>query len=274
MRGALDARRHGRRACCDDARVACCSCCAHAPSNLQSHSRRRGPGRAQERARAAGQREPGQFLALEAALQLPSSGAHIPSGLGTPLSLSDRHLVVGAPGSGLGGAVHLFERGELGWTSAALFPADSLERDARLGTAVALAEDGSEVYASAPGLERVIRFVPGTAGSWVRAETLRAPDAESGEPIGFGGSLAVGDRRLVVGAPLANRGTGRVYAYERTDAGWALSRTLMAEDLERAGFGASVTLRGDHAVVGAPDAYGGDGRAAVFDLARARGTPG
>lgn len=204
---------------------------------------------------------------LEAALQLPSSGAHIPSGLGTPLSLSDRHLVVGAPGSGLGGAVHLFERGELGWTSAALFPADSLERDARLGTAVALAEDGSEAYASAPGLERVIRFVPGTAGSWVRAETLRAPDAESGEPIGFGGSLAVGDRHLIVGAPLANRGTGRVYAYERTDAGWTLSRTLMAEDLERAGFGASVALRGDHAVIGAPDAYGGDGRAAVFDLA-------
>lgn len=203
---------------------------------------------------------------VESAVRLASGDDSSPGGPGTALALSDRHLLVGVPDQGHGGAVHLFERGEDGWVSTSVFPTDSLERDAGLGSAVALSDDGSEAFASAPGLERVLRFAPGGDGIWSRSGVVMPPERGAASSRGFGTALAMDSTRLVVGAPQADEGNGRVFVFERMVSGaWVGSQTLVP-DLERAGFGSSLSVRGDAVVIGAPDAYGAVGRAAFVDL--------
>jgi len=204
--------------------------------------------------------------ALESVLPLTRADDASPSGLGTALALTDRHLLVGTPGHGLGGSVHLFERDDTGWAGTTVFPTDSLERDALLGSAVALSDDGSEAFASAPGLERVIRFSRGSDGTWSRAGDVTPPDAETADAMRFGAALAIDSYHLLVGAPQANGGNGQVFVFERSGSGdWTMSRTLAA-DLEGAGYGSAVAVTEGHAVIGAPGAYGGEGRAAFVDL--------
>ena len=204
--------------------------------------------------------------ALESVLPLNRADDTAPSGLGVALALADRHLLVGAPGHGHGGAVHLFERGDAEWARAAVFPTDSLERDALLGSAVVLSDDGSEVFASAPGLGRVVRLTRGPDRTWSRAGDLTPPDAKTPDALAFGAALSMDTDRLLIGAPQANGGNGHVFVFDRSDSGdWTMSRTLVT-DLEGAGYGSSLAVLGDHAVIGAPGAYGGTGRAAFVDL--------
>jgi len=209
----------------------------------------------------------GQAWTLEAALSVDPEAGGDPTTFGSALALSDGLLLVGSPREGPGGAVHLFERGSSGWTSTASFRADSLEADGLLGTALALSPDGVEAFASAPGRNRVLRLVPDSDGFWQRREELAPPAADDGSALSFGAALALEDDRLVVGAPSSDDGRERVYVLEPGEAGWIHTRTLTADDLDRAGFGTAVALRGDRAVVGAPDAFGNAGRVAVFDLA-------
>ncbi len=202
---------------------------------------------------------------LEAALSLASPDDPL-SAPHTTLSISDQHLLAGAPDQGHGGAVHFFSKGEAGWERSGTFPTDSLERDASLGFAVALTPDGSEAFASAPGLARIIRFQPGDDGVWHRVGAV-LPDPASGvESIAFGAALAVSQTRMVVGDPAAREGSGRAHLFVRDESGWVADRTLEADDLPRSAFGASVALLGERVVIGAPGAYGGDGVAGVFDL--------
>jgi choice-of-anchor B domain-containing protein len=208
---------------------------------------------------------------LEAALRGPDSGGG-PTAFGAAIALGDGRLMVGAPREGPGGAVHLFEHGGSGWTSTAVFRADSLESDGLLGTALALSAESDEAFASAPGRNRVLHFAAGPDAIWRRGQELTPPAGDDEEGLAFGAALALDGDRLVVGAPLAEQGRGRAYVLDRGEGGWTLERTLMADDLNRAAFGTAVALRGDRVVVGAPSAFGNAGRVAVFDL-DAEGAP-
>ncbi|MDX1494030.1 MAG: choice-of-anchor B family protein, partial [Longimicrobiales bacterium] len=205
-------------------------------------------------------RREGEGWALEAALQVDSAA----TGLPTALAIEGEQLVVGSPGEGPGGTVHLFGRVGDKWSRTGVVAADSTETGALLGAAVALS--GGEVFVSAPGRDRVVRLEAGADGAWTRGQLLTPPDDGSGEPRGFGLSLALSGDRLLVGAPGADGGRGRAYTFRREADGWAPGRILAPGDLERAAFGSSVALGDGLAVVGAPSAWGSDGRVAVFDL--------
>ncbi len=81
------------------------------------------------------------------------------------------------------------------------------------------------------------------------AAMLTAPDAAAGDEFGY--DVAVGQQRMVIGAPQA----GAVYLYERDAAGWGYSATLQpAVGSASDHFGGAVGLHGDTVVVGARSA--------------------
>lgn len=208
-------------------------------------------------------RNEGDAWSLEAALRVEGA----PPGFGGALAIDGDRLVVGSPGEGPGGAVYLFERANDAWARAVTLAADSTEAGGGLGAAVALSTTGREAFAGAPGHGRVYRYSVGPDGVWNRTDELAGPGSDEEEREAFGATLALDGNRLLVGAPLADQARGRVYAFERDPAGgWSLGRTLHPGDVDRATFGLAVAVRGDRAVVGAPGADGGRGRAAVFDL--------
>lgn len=195
---------------------------------------------------------------------------HPSSTFAPPLAIGAEHLVVGAPQSGPGGTVSVFSASD-GWERASVIEADSSDADGMLGAAVALDPSGSALFASAPGAGRVVRYSLGADGSWQTSESLLPP--ESGPiALGFGSSMAADGDRLLVGSPFAEEGSGRVYVYRRSDAGWMMERTLTPGDIAGSAFGLSVGLSASVAAVGAPAAFGGDGRVAVYDL-EAGGAP-
>jgi choice-of-anchor B domain-containing protein len=198
---------------------------------------------------------------LESELSLPEGSA----ALGTALALDGDRLVAGTPAQGPGGAVHFFARDNTGWSPAGTFEADSSQVDFQLGTAVVLARSGG-VFASAPGGGRVLRFAAGTGSGWTPRDEILAPAALDATSAAFGTTIAADEGRLLVGAPRADEDRGRAYTYTEADGQWALERTLTPDDIDGAAFGFSVALRGDRAVIGAPSAYGNDGRVAVFEL--------
>lgn len=202
---------------------------------------------------------------LEAALRSHRVAPGGATTFGSALVIGGGRLIVGAPGDGPGGEVHIFEHDGSAWMTRAVFAADPADADGALGSALALSANGTEVYASAPGLDRVLQFASGSDG-WLRSQELAPSGVDRTETIGFGVSLALDGDRLLVGAPLANQNEGRAYVFDRSTTGWTLDRTLTADGLGQADFGGAVALRGDRALVGAPGAFGNEGRAAVFDL--------
>jgi choice-of-anchor B domain-containing protein len=148
--------------------------------------------------------------------------------------------------------------------------ADSTEAGGRLGAAVALA--GDEALIGAPGRDRVVRLVRDADGSWAGAGELRPATGSTGGPqgLGFGAALALDGARLVVGAPGAEGGRGAVHRRIRRNGAWEAEEPVASPVGEPGdGFGAAVALAEGRAVVGAPGADGGRGRAAVFDPAAA-----
>lgn len=204
----------------------------------------------------------GGAWALEAALDVGQASG----GLGAALAINDAHLIVGTPGEGRGGAVHLFARSGERWSRTHQFVADSLEADGLLGSAVALSDSGEEAFASAPGRDRVLRFTHEPEGVWARAEELTLAGEAAQDSDGFGTSLAVDGNRLLIGAPRVDDGRGRAHVFNRTAAGWEQGQTLAPGNLARAAFGTALALKGNRAVIGAPGVYGDDGRVVVFDL--------
>ncbi|QQR89580.1 MAG: FG-GAP repeat protein [Myxococcales bacterium] len=92
-------------------------------------------------------------------------------------------------------------------------------------------------------------------------ESLRPPDPTISYQY-FGDSMDLSANRMIIGAtefyPFSP-GTGHAYVYERQGNGsWLLEDTLSASDGALGdAFGASVTIDGDYAVVGAPNVDGG-----------------
>lgn len=143
------------------------------------------------------------------------------------------------------------------------FTRPALDRDARLGSAVAVS--GDLVVAGGTGI--VYAFVPDAEGRRVAVPIV--PDDREPGPS-YGESVAVADGTVVVGESRAGEG-GAVYVFTATDdrAGFRQSAVLSPNDLESGDdFGRAVAIVGQTIVVGAPRAdHGGvdAGAAYVFD---------
>ncbi len=175
-------------------------------------------------------------------------------GFGTSVLVAGGGVLVGEPTSEREpGSVRVFRDGR--WTEVqALYAPDAAARD---GFGAALAAGGPHLFVGAPGAGAVHVFEREGA-EWRHAAEISSPGLEA-----FGRSLAAGDTHLLVAAADGAGGQGVVVAYRRVNGGWE-EEARLAADGAPAGFGASIALGGDLALVGAPLVDEGRGEAYLF----------
>jgi len=195
----------------------------------------------------------------------PSSPSSMPIRFGTSLGISGDRTVIGAPGIGPNSGrafVFRFDTIDGHWIEEqVLAPADSVIYD-EFGACVAFVGDTIIVgapYATGLGIYTgavyVFRFDP-ILGTWIQQQKLIATDGTIYAE--FGAAISRDDGVLLVGARdtfVSGSGPGACYVYNY-DPGldeWVFQQKLIASDgASRDGFGSSVSLHGELAVIGAP----------------------
>ncbi len=188
---------------------------------------------------------------------------------GATIALGGDRAAIAAPRQGDAGQVFVFARNEgTGeWMQEAVLIPDSLERRSGFGTALAF--DGERLMVGTPGRKStpgtVTVYATDEAGAWKEQGRVLSPDEASADR--FGTAFAVYGDELWVGAPIADDKAGRVYRFTRdgADGEWVAGGLLATPGVEADfRFGASIALGRNLAVVGAPQAVGSHGRAAIF----------
>ena len=182
------------------------------------------------------------------------AGTPGPSAYGASFALRGDRALVGAPlEDDRVGAAYLFTFSDVWSLAARVVPPEGTSARAQAGVAVAFA--GDEILLGAPGADRfvgtVLRFT--ADGSYMGA--IEPEGLE--RPAGFGAALAATERAVLVGAPAVGQGIGRVFALDRVEDGWQVSRALEIEGEGRIEAGGVLALAGGVGVVGLPaDEFG------------------
>ena len=224
---------------------------------------------------------------------LTASGGAAGDGFGSSVAIDGDSILVGAPNSFVGlnagqGRAYVFVKPVAGWSgtrsqTAELTVSGGAAGD-HFGSSVAIGSDTALAGApdSAVGLHagqgRAYVFVKPVAGwSGTRSQTAELTAFGGAAGDHFGSSVAIGSDAALVGAPDSfvglNAGQGLAYVFARPVAGWSgtRSQTAILTDIGGAagiGFGSSVAIRSDMALVGAPHSTvglnAGQGSAFVF----------
>ncbi len=202
--------------------------------------------------------ETGSLMAPE-----PAEG----DGFGTSMAASGNRLLVTSfrpfppPASG---AVHTYTRVGSEWRRDGTIVVEGLPEGMIVGNAVAMSGDRAALNAAAGfGEDSRVLVYRHADGDWIREAVLESPGEQEG--TGFGGTLAMSDDMLVVGATGADSGAGAAYVFERGSDGWA-----MTAELSRAGgepgsfFGIGALIAGDHVLVAAGSPFDGVGTVTAF----------
>ena len=190
--------------------------------------------------------------------QLAADGALYDS-FGISVSIDGDHAVVGAHGHDVySGSAYIFVNNHDGtWSQQAKLTADDAAANDSFGTSVSIAgghavvgASGNDDNGSSSGSAYI--FVNNHNGSWSQQAKLTADDAAGGD--GFGYSVSLDGDQAVVGAyGNDDNGTdsGSAYVFVNNNGSWSQQDKLIAEDGAVGDyFGYSVSLDGDHAVVG------------------------
>lgn len=196
--------------------------------------------------------------------KLLASGTSTPSEFGTSVAILDDTALVGAPyadtASAIGaGAAYVFVRSGDGWTQSAKLELSEGRNADLFGWDVAL--DGRAALIGAPASEIGPVSAAGAAhlfadnGSiWTHLGTFTASDP--GHYDQFGYSVALSDDSILIGAPWTDdeaaglADVGSAYLFVRNGVGWIEERLVGIPQEETWGFGTSVAIVGDIAVVG------------------------
>lgn len=218
----------------------------------------------------------------EVAQLLASDGVALDE-LGRTLALAGDVLVAAAPsaernGQVQRGAVYVYVRDVAGaWNEVqTLVPADADDWD-HLGSGLAIDDEGRILVGASgaapagvdpPGFlaseGAVYVFEPQPDATWAEGQKFYASDTQTG--WGFGSELAIDGDTLAVAAANANGNgamyTGAIYVYTRDPTGTFVDENkLGAGSSQGSAFGASLSVSGDHLVVGAPQQSVGNGNA-------------
>jgi hypothetical protein len=199
--------------------------------------------------------------------ELKASDQVVNDEFGIAVSLSGTRALVGANDSGHSGAAYTFVFDGTTWTQEAKLTPIGGHNPQRFGTSVSLAGGRALIGANADSLSAGSAYVFTLRnGTWRQTARLTDPDGIGGDP--FGDSVSLSGQRALIGAYGVANSTGSAYVYVLNGNTWTLEGTLTASDgLNLDEFGWSVSLSGDRAVVGAPEAANGsvaDGAAYVF----------
>ncbi len=226
-------------------------------------------------------RSPGGGWEQEA--KLTALDAATNDNLGYAVGIDGALALAGAPREDTAGpdagSAYVFARGSDGvWRQEARLIAEAGLSGAQYGAAVALDADraviGAPRHASDLGAAYIARRIG--PGDWRQEAALGAPDGANDDV--FGASVDISGDRAIVGAPLdddrgARSGSASVFRRGKDDA-WVFEAKLVAANGRAFDeFGASVSIDGDLAVIGArrADAKGeSSGALYVFE----RGTDG
>ena len=198
-----------------------------------------------------------------------SPDAEVGDGFGWSLSASQGRLLVAAPNAGAGGAgaLYSFSRTADGWTPAGTIVPEGLPEGAQVGN-VALHGDLAAVAVSIrpqpPALPRdgMILVFRDTGDGWVREAMVESP---FNRLTRFGGTMALGDGMLVIGASRAGPLAGSALVYEPGPDGWSQTAELPSPDGPASFFGTAVLIAGDRILVSAGNPATQPGRVIAFE---------
>lgn len=144
------------------------------------------------------------------------------------------------------------------WSYKSALYSESLLADVRMGTSLAVTNDSTTMFSSAPYQSAgvVYPYTGTSAGTYVEASALTAQDIRSSVDD-FGFSLAAGSEWLAVGAPSSEGSLGYVFLYKRSSSGVFTSITQsirLSSPAVGAKFGYSVAFSKNdkYLYVGAP----------------------
>jgi hypothetical protein len=200
--------------------------------------------------------------ALEAELQGPD--IQFLSGFATSVAASTDTVVVGSPADNQTGAAYVYTRGDGSWPEAARLAPDDASTD-WFGQAVAF--DGGRIAVGEPFQQGSVYLYTGSGSTWAEETRLLPPPGSDGD--WFGDSLALDGDTILVGAFAHNigieAGAGAAFVFVNDGTEWVQQAMLQSPTpLASAGFGASVAMRGDTALVGANYSQNGPQHAYVF----------
>ncbi len=175
---------------------------------------------------------------------------------GSAVAIDGDWAMVSAPNySGRSGSVYAFHRDGGNWEQVAQLPGDNAQQGAAFGGTINL--NGGEMFIGASdanvGIGGVAIYGLDDDGTWVSTGNLVPFDGQRGG--GFGSSLVVDDDRVYIGAPEAGGGEGRIYVYERDDAGgnWTSATKMGAGNLAAGdSFATALAGNGDIMVASQP----------------------
>lgn len=206
----------------------------------------------------------GVDIGYEETARLFASDAAAYDWFGGSVAISGDTAIVGAsyddgPAGTHQGSAYVFVRSGATWTEQAhLFASDAAMND-RFGISVAISGD----YAIMGALndDDPVGTDPGSAYIFVRSGTIWTQQAQlfaSGAAAGgrFGWPVAISGDTAIVGAPahdgLVGSNYGSAHVYVRSGTNWTEQAHLFASDAAtNDGFGRSLAISGDHAMVGA-----------------------
>jgi hypothetical protein len=190
---------------------------------------------------------------------------------GADVDIEDDVIVVGAQkgvvnNMTIGGAAYVFRRQGSNWIEEQKLTALDPAYHDRFGAAVSISGDVIVIGAheddpagDASGSAYVFRRDPGT-GVWSQTQKLVPEDGDAGD--NFGRAVAVDGPRLMIGAWLANGDTtttGAAYFYRAGPDGWQFEdKRFRSNGHYGDGYGFSVDVSDDCAIVGAVNEHAGD----------------
>lgn len=186
---------------------------------------------------------------------------------GRSLAVDGNTLVIGAPRKRDGsGVAYVFERtaDDADWRQAEIIEPPGAGDHAEYASSLALS--GDDLWIGAPAVDStgVVYHIRRADDDWSLHRVIRPGSAAN--VADFGRTISHQGEWLLVGAPAADSGMGKVFFSKRQAPGdWGEPGGIelpVSDDDDEAAIGSSVLLDGDRAYVGAP------GAASVFILAR------
>lgn len=175
---------------------------------------------------------------------------------GSALDMEEGRLVAGAPGYDAGdsdsGIVMIYERKEDGsWSEAGQLQVDNPQEGGRLGSAVSLL--GDRALVGADGADAAYLFER-RQGEWSQVARF---SENGGERSGFGASVSLTGKEVLIGAPFAKNAAGETqgtaFLYKEQNGGWTQQARLQSDTPNRSDqFGSAVALTDGMALVSSP----------------------